>query len=208
MTIQFEISPALAETPEKQTVTHPRVPVLPPSMPPVTLNGLLPEDVRSHNLVLALPYYYPRSRDTPDPSPPSRATKYFTPLDGSQPIDKALSGTAYVEYPTIRVFDRTEWLGKLSSGEVMVVSKFETKASDSMATSKAVPAKRERPEELGLGLGAYDSNSEEEDGAGHGDSGDDEGGGGQNDVVLSPRLAQALGQALEADFGPTLVSDA
>lgn len=207
MTVQFALSSTLAETAEQPTITSPRVPVLPPATPPATLNSLLPEAVLAQSPILALPYYYPRSRDTPDPSPPSRAAKYFPPLDGSKPIDQALNGTAYVEFPTIRVFERTEWLGKLGTGEVAVVPRFETKVpGPTAAQEKTVPAKRERPEELGLGLGGYDSNSNsdddgEEEEAEGGEGGDDNA---PQDITLSPRMAQALGKALEADFGPAL----
>lgn len=221
MTIQFSVSPTLAPDAEQQNITHPRVSVLPRSVPPATLNSLLPEDLLAKNPILALPYYYPRSRDTPDPTPPSRSAKYFPPLDGSKPIDQALNGTAYVEFPTIRVFDRTEWLGKLGNGEVSVVPRFETKVAESgpaAAQAKTVPAKRARPEGLGLGLGAYDSNSDEDDeggeeeGEGEGEDGGDEVAGTEEarddsttqDITLSPRMAQAIGDALEADFGPML----
>lgn len=199
MTIQFALSPALAEGEEQQTITHPRVSVLPRSSPPTTLNSLLPPDVLAKQPILALPYYYPRSRDVPDPTPPSRATKYFTPLDGNLPVDQALNGTAFVEFPTVRVFDRTEWLGKLGNGEVAVIPRFETKVA--AEEKKSVPAKRERPEELGLGLGGYGSSDEDD-----AEEGEEADGGPEEaetkDITLSPRMAQALGQALEADFGP------
>lgn len=202
MTIQFSFSPALAEGEEQQTVTHPRVSVLPRSTPPATLNSLLPPDVLAKQPILALPYYYPRSRESPDPTPPSRATKYFTPLDGSLPIDQALNGTAFVEFPTVRVFERTEWLGKLGNGEGMVVPRFETKVVEE---KKSVSAKRERPEELGLGLGGYGSSDEEDAEEGEAEAeaeGAEESETG--DITLSPRMAQALGRALEADFGPAI----
>lgn len=206
MTIQFSLSPTLAEGAEQQTITHPRVSVLPRATPPATLNSLLPEDVLAKNPILALPYYWPRSRDTPDPTPPSRAAKYFPPLDGGVPIDQALNGTAYVEFPTVRVFERTEWLGKLGNGEVSVVPRFETKVPGPgpgpAVLDKTVPAKRERPAELGLGLGGYGSDSDDEEGDEPAESGANDNA--TKDITLSPRMAQALGQALEADFGPAL----
>lgn len=194
MTIQFALSPSLAGE-EQETITHPRVSVLPRATPPATLNALLPAEVLAKQPILALPYYYPRSREVPDPTPASRAAKYFPPLDGGAPIDQVLNGTAFVEFPTVRVFDRAEWMGMLGRGEVAVVPRFETRVVEE---KPSVPKKRERPEELGLGLGGYGS-SDEEDGAeeGEGEAGED-----TKDITLSPRMAQALGQALEADFGP------
>ncbi|CAK9780605.1 hypothetical protein CC85DRAFT_312920 [Cutaneotrichosporon oleaginosum] len=184
-----------------------RVPVLPNA---ATLASLLPEALRTTDVVYAMPYHIPRRRSA-ELRPPGRGA-YFPPLPGSKGLDVALHGTAFVEFPVVHVFARDEWEHALRYGMVRVMPGLQPPREAAEGAGEQ-PAKRARVGETVegsalAGLGDYgDSDEEAEEGVGEGAEGGEgegeaeaEGEGG--DVTIDPAMAEALGKALEADFGP------
>lgn len=90
------------------------------------------------DLVFAMKVYHPSGFSLPAPtldhSPPTYPTlpsasssrgktsaeRYYTPLPPSAPLDSALKGTSFVEYPTIDVFLRRHWDQLVNTGKVAV----------------------------------------------------------------------------------------
>ncbi|KAL7419262.1 Box C/D snoRNA accumulation [Cryptotrichosporon argae] len=122
--------------------------------------------------VLLLPYRGPRAR-TPGVEP-------FFLLDpsGDRTLAQALRGTAFVEFPVIRVVERGEWERRLKEGSVEVVPAAEVSvAADeegAAGTKDGAEAKEggaedgreaKRPKVVSLGaLGDYASDDDEDDG--------------------------------------------
>lgn len=160
-------------------------------------------------------YHIPRRRqgDAELAQPQGRAC-YFPPLPGGVGLDRALHGTAFIEFPVIYVFTRDEWESAVRSGAVVVMPSLQKRRIEDVdggngegedgrgekAEGGEREAKRAKVEVSGLaGLGDYGDSDEE-------DEVEDEAGGededeGKVDITLDPAMAAALGQALVADFG-------
>ncbi|BEJ14011.1 hypothetical protein CspHIS471_0311850 [Cutaneotrichosporon sp. HIS471] len=197
ITIQLVPSGRLAA----DKIVHARVRVLPAA---VTLNSLLPDSFS--DVVFAMPYHIPRRRAA-EIRPPGRGA-YFPPLPGGKGLDVALHGTAFVEFPVIQVWARDEWERAVRSRAVGVMPSLQPPRVEDEEEEEERPAKMAKVETSALaGLGDYgDSEEEDEDeeegeaeGVAEEESGDAEEGG---DITLDPAMADALGKALEADFGP------
>ncbi|BEI83177.1 hypothetical protein CcaverHIS002_0310450 [Cutaneotrichosporon cavernicola] len=207
ITIQLVPSGRLAA----DKIVHARVRVLPTA---VTLNSLLPESFS--DVVFVMPYHIPRRRAA-EIRPPGRGA-YFPPLPGGKGLDVALHGTAFVEFPVIQVWARDEWERAVRSRAVGVMPSLQPPRVEEEEEEEERPTKMAKVETSALaGLGDYgDSEDEDEDededeeegevegvaeeeSGEQGETGETEEGG---DITLDPAMAEALGKALEADFGP------
>ncbi|CAD6579500.1 MAG: hypothetical protein TREMPRED_002509 [Tremellales sp. Tagirdzhanova-0007] len=128
LTIQLVISVALPRptnpnTAETRTVRHSRVLLVSPeekSLP--TLDSLLPPSLSTETVIFALPFHHAHTQPPPT-KPPGRA--FFPPLAPTIPLEYALKGTAWVEFPIIHVIPRAEWDEAMQKGELTVMSLYE-----------------------------------------------------------------------------------
>lgn len=120
LTIQLVLPKELAGGDEAKTIHHSRL-AFSASSNLHTLHSLSPKDMDTGNLVYALPYHRvdrddERSMAVLKPG----ASHFFPPLTPTISIADALRGTAYIEFPTIRVFEKRVWDEKIGKGEIVV----------------------------------------------------------------------------------------
>lgn len=166
------MQPTLGDEP---LLSHPRCPVL-PAEKSVSLASLLPDSLSDADIVFALPYHMPRrhSRDVRNASAPDLAgapalvpgaRRFFPPLDGTTPLEKALTGTAWVEFPTVHLYARAEWDAAVAAGEVVVVQKHapadNKRKADADADAVAAVAEAEDAGEAGEDVKAVGADADE-----------------------------------------------
>ena len=141
-----------------------------------TLASLVPAHLAVTDYVLVMPYHLSPAHP-PAPQGTSK-TWYFPPLDPTKRVRDVLKGTAWAEYPTIYLEEKTSWTIRLKKDEVGIMPLASAQESRGVAGEKrnvekvavdanepTSEAKKPKVMEKGLmALGAYGSDDESEDG--------------------------------------------
>ena len=108
---------------ETRTVRHSRVLIVSPDEKHLpTLASLLPPPLSAEAIVFVLPFHQAQTQPPPA-KPPGKA--FFPPLAPTRPLEHALKGTAWVEFPIIHVIPLVEWDEAVHKGEITIMSLYE-----------------------------------------------------------------------------------
>lgn len=93
---------------------------IPPYYPPAT------DPSATDSLVFTMHVYQPSGMSLPSPQPPTSTStnttqRFYPPFSATEPLESALSGTSFLEFPTIHVFLRQDWDRRVAEGRVLVL---------------------------------------------------------------------------------------